>query len=36
VSGDLKPGYLVVTRGNERLRNGQKAQVIRETSQKKQ
>jgi RND family efflux transporter MFP subunit len=33
VSGDLKPGYLVVTRGNERLRNGQKAQVIRETSQ---
>lgn len=34
VVGDLKPGHLVVTRGNERLRDGQKAQVIRETSQK--
>jgi len=34
VSGDIKSGFLVVTRGNERLRDGQKAQVIRETSQK--
>lgn len=36
VSGELKPGLLVVIRGNERLRDGQKVQVIRETSPRKE
>ncbi len=36
VSGELKPGLLVVIRGNERLRDRQKVQVIRETSPKKE
>ena len=27
ISGDLKPGFLVVTRGNERLRDGQKVVI---------
>jgi len=31
VSGDLNPGSLVVIRGNERLRDGQKVMVTRET-----
>lgn len=35
VSGDLKPGFMVVIRGNERLRDGQKVLVIRKTSQKR-
>jgi RND family efflux transporter MFP subunit len=35
VSGELKPGLLVVIRGNERLRNGQKVLVIQETSPKR-
>jgi RND family efflux transporter MFP subunit len=30
VSGNLKAGFLVVTRGNERLRDGQKVRIIRE------
>ena len=36
VSGDLSPGFLVVIRGNERLRDGQKVLVIRETSPKRE
>jgi membrane fusion protein (multidrug efflux system) len=36
VSGELKPGLLVVIRGNERLRDGQKVLVIRETPSKKE
>lgn len=36
VSGELKPGLLVVIRGNERLRDGQKVLVIRETSPKRE
>jgi RND family efflux transporter MFP subunit len=35
VSGDLNPGFLVVIRGNERLRDGQKTLVIREISPKR-
>ena len=33
VSGDLKPGSSVVIRGNERLRDGQKVMVTRQTPQ---
>ncbi|MFQ6077913.1 MAG: efflux RND transporter periplasmic adaptor subunit [Thermodesulfobacteriota bacterium] len=36
VSGGVEPGLLVVIRGNERLRDGQKVQVIRETSPKRE
>jgi RND family efflux transporter MFP subunit len=36
VSGEVKPGLLVVTRGNERLLDGQKVVVIRETSPKRE
>jgi RND family efflux transporter MFP subunit len=36
VSGELNPGLLVVIRGNERLRDGQKVLVIRETSPKRE
>jgi RND family efflux transporter MFP subunit len=36
VSGDLKVGLSVVTRGNERLRDGQKVAVTRDTSRTKQ
>jgi RND family efflux transporter MFP subunit len=36
VSGELKPGLLVVIRGNERLRDGQKVLVIQETSPKRE
>jgi RND family efflux transporter MFP subunit len=32
VAGEVKPGLLVVIRGNERLRDGQKVVVIRDTS----
>jgi membrane fusion protein (multidrug efflux system) len=35
VSGDLRAGSLVVIRGNERLRDGQKVVVIRQTPQKR-
>lgn len=35
VTGDLKPGFLVVVRGNERLREGQKVQAIRQKSPKR-
>jgi len=34
-SGDLKPGLLVVVRGNERLQDGQKVQVIQEKPTKR-
>ncbi len=34
VSGDLEAGFLVVIRGNERLRDGQKVRVIREPARK--
>ena len=36
VSGELKPGLLVVIRGNERLRDGQKVLVIRGTTPKRE
>lgn len=34
VSGDLEAGLLVVTRGNERLRDGQRVRIIREQDRK--